>query len=148
MVRWSCSVKLFRYWLRRWRIFRPRIHRIALAVGRVMVRRDASRFTPADLEQAPQEAARRVLVPVFAQHRVEKFTVPVDGAIEVAPPDPATFTYVSSRYHETPAFPRRLRRSWSASRGAKRNSHARIVSWVTSTPRGSSSSATSRKLRL
>ena len=56
-----------------------------LAVGRVMVRRHAQRLGTDDLDQPAQETARRVLVLVFAEQRVEEFTVPVDGTVEVAP---------------------------------------------------------------
>src|SRR6266542_4158524 len=51
-------------------------------------------------------------------------------------------------YQERPPWPRRLARNRVLTSGAKRNSQSRMVSWVTSYPRCSKSSATSRKPSL
>ena len=51
-----------------------------------MVRRNALRLALGHLDQPPEEASGRVLVPVLAQHGVEQRSLAINSPIEVTPP--------------------------------------------------------------
>ena len=86
-------------------------------VGRMGISRDALRLALGHVDQAPQEA-RAACLSRCALRMESRSTPSRSMARSREHQRPVTFTSVSSRYQERPAWPRRFARRRSASSGA------------------------------
>ncbi len=115
MLRWSCSIKLFRYFEERSFGFAGNepsafSSRTARCEAAQAIQRDRLRHTLV-LDRFADEGLGRSDVPFGAQVEVDCPARPVDSAVQVAPLASRIFTYVSSTRQDRPTgLPNRFQR--------------------------------------